>query len=253
MNLRRGATALALGCAVSLTLVACGGSGESEPSSSAAPSKSAAPIAVMPSLVELNDVMARFLDPNLPVDQRALTIEDGEKAGDFFDIVSPAAAEQNIRLEAVDPVMPGFTSSAVVVGINLIREGEQADGEAEGEAPEPQRIEGVDFINKNGRWMLSKDWACQLAASIKPDQKPAFCLAPGETPSSSPSETSSEESAPAETPAPEESPAPEPAPEGPVEQPAPAPVEQPAPAPEAAPAPAPEAAPAAAPEAAPAP
>lgn len=242
MNLRRGATTLALGCAMSLTLVACGGSGETAPSSSPTSSKSAAPIAVLPSLVELNDVLARFLDPNLPMDQRAQTIEDGDKAGDYFDIITPAAEEQGIRLEAVEPVMPGFTASAAVVGINLIRGGEETG--VEGETKEPQRIEGVDFIHKNGRWMISKDWACQLAGMIKPDHKPGFCLAPGETPPPPAPETPSEEPPAPQAPEPEQPPAPAPVPEG--EPPAPAPEGNPAPpAPEGEPpAPAPEAPPA---------
>lgn len=220
----RSATALVISAVASVSLVACGG--ESTPQETmSSKTSSAAPVVVLPTPAELNDVLVRLLDPNLPPEERAQTIEDGDKAGDYFDIVSRAAADREIHLDVIDPVLPGFSATSAVAGINV----------TEGDS-EPRLIEQVDFLNRKGRWMLSKEWACRLVGTLDPEAKPAFCLAPGETPPPPP-----EPAPPAETPAPEQAPPPpEDTPAPPPPPPAP-PADAPPPPPAAPPADAPPA------------
>nr|WP_162933276.1 hypothetical protein [Corynebacterium lactis] len=202
----RSVTALVISAVASVSLVACGGEDTPQAQTSSSTS-SAAPVVVLPTAVELNDVLARIIDPHLPIEEKSLTIEDGDKAGDYFDIVTKAAAEKKIHFEVIDPVLPGFSATSAVAGVRVVVPG-----------AEPRVVEQIDFLNKRGRWMLSKDWACRLSEALGPEHKPGFCLAPGETPPPPP---------PASEPAPEPAPVPAPAPEPAPPAPAPAPRQPP--------------------------
>lgn len=232
----RGVTVAAMVSVSALGLAACGGGNTAAPTTESKTSSSAEPVIMLPTRAELNDVLARLINPDLPIEEKALTIEDGDTAGDFFDIVTNSANEQEISFDVIDPITPGFTTKQAVAGVNILRPEE-----------DPMLVDQVDFIYRDGRWMLSKEWACNLASTLDPEHKPGFCLAPGETP---PPPPESEEEAPVEeapveeAPAPVEEPAPAPAPEPPAEEvppPAPEPPaeEVPPPAPALAPAPAP--------------
>lgn len=227
----RGVTVAAMASVSALGLVACGGGDTAAPTTESKTSSSAEPVIMLPTRAELNDVLARLTDPDLPIEEKALTIEDGDTAGDFFDIVTHSANEQEISFDVIDPVTPGFTTKQAVAGVNILRPEE-----------DPMLVEQVDFIHRDGRWMLSKEWACNLASTLDPEHKPGFCLAPGETPPPPEEETPAEE-APAPAPEPEA-----PAPEAPVEEvpPPPPPAPEP-PAEEAPPPPPPPPAPAPAP------
>jgi hypothetical protein len=201
----RGVTVAAMATVAALGLAACGGGDSAAPTSESETTTSAEPVIVLPTRAELNDVLARLIDPNLPVEEKAKTIEDGDKAGDFFDIVTDGAENQEISFDVIDPVTPGFNKKEAVAGVNVNRPEE-----------DPTLVEQVDFIYRDGRWMLSKEWACNLAALVDGEHKPGFCLAPGETPPP-PEEESETEEPPAEeqqepAPAPEPEPAPEPDP-----------------------------------------
>ena len=182
---------------------------------------------MLPTRAELNDVLARLIDPDLPIEEKALTIEDGDAAGDFFDIVTHSANEQEISFDVIDPVTPGFTTKQAVAGVNILRPEE-----------DPMLVEQVDFIHRDGRWMLSKEWACNLASTLDPEHKPGFCLAPGETPPPPPEPEEGE--TPVEEAPVEEAPAPAPEPEAPEPE---APVEEVPPPPPPAPEPPAEEAP----------
>lgn len=217
----RGVTVATMVSVSALGLAACGGGNTAAPTSESKPSSSAEPVIMLPTRAELNDVLARLIDPDLPIEEKALTIEDGDAAGDFFDIVTHSANEQEISFDVIDPVTPGFTTKQAVAGVNILRPEE-----------DPMLVEQVDFIHRDGRWMLSKEWACNLASTLDPEHKPGFCLAPGETPPPPPppEEEAPVEEAPApaeEVPAPVEEPAPAPPPEPPAEE-----VPPPPPAPE---------------------
>lgn len=216
----RGVTVAAIVSVSALGLVACGGGNTAAPTTESKTSSSAEPVIMLPTRAELNDVLARLINPDLPIEEKALTIEDGDTAGDFFDIVTHSANEQEISFDVIDPVTPGFTTKQAVAGVNILRPEE-----------DPMLVEQVDFIHRDGRWMLSKEWACNLASTLDPEHKPGFCLAPGETPPPPPEPE--EEETPVEEAPVEEAPAPAPEPEAPEPE---APVEEvpppPPPAPE---------------------
>ena len=234
----RGVTVVAMASVSALGLVACGGGDTAAPTTESKTSSSAEPVIMLPTRAELNDVLARLINPDLPIEEKALTIEDGDTAGDFFDIVTHSANEQEISFDVIDPVTPGFTTKQAVAGVNILRPEE-----------DPMLVEQVDFIHRDGRWMLSKEWACNLASTLDPEHKPGFCLAPGETPppppepeeEETPVEEAPVEEAPAPAPEPEAPepeapveevpPPPPPAPEPPVEEAPPSPPPPPAPAP----------------------
>lgn len=228
----RGVTVAAMASVSALGLVACGGGDTAAPTTESKTSSSAEPVIMLPTRAELNDVLARLINPDLPIEEKALTIEDGDTAGDFFDIVTHSANEQEISFDVIDPVTPGFTTKQAVAGVNILRPEE-----------DPMLVEQVDFIHRDGRWMLSKEWACNLASTLDPEHKPGFCLAPGETPPPPPEPE--EEETPVEEAPVEEAPAPAPEPEAPEpEAPAPeAPVEEVPPPPPPAPEPPAEEAP----------
>ena len=223
----RGVTVAAMASVSALGLVACGGGNTAAPTTESKTSSSAEPVIMLPTRAELNDVLARLINPDLPIEEKALTIEDGDTAGDFFDIVTHSANEQEISFDVIDPVTPGFTTKQAVAGVNILRPEE-----------DPMLVEQVDFIHRDGRWMLSKEWACNLASTLDPEHKPGFCLAPGETPPPPPEPE--EEETPVEEAPVEESPAPAPEPEAPEPE---APVEEVPPPPPPAPEPPAEEAP----------
>ena len=230
----RGVTVAAIVSVSALGLAACGGGDTAAPTTESKTSSSAEPVIMLPTRAELNDVLARLINPDLPIEEKALTIEDGDTAGDFFDIVTNSANEQEISFDIIDPITPGFTTKQAVAGVNILRPEE-----------DPMLVDQVDFIYRDGRWMLSKEWACNLASTLDPEHKPGFCLAPGETPPPPPEpeeEAPVEEAPVEEAPAPVEEPAPAPAPEPPAEEvppPAPEPPAEEVPPPAPAPAPAP--------------
>lgn len=223
----RGVTVAAMASVSALGLVACGGGDTAAPTTESKTSSSAEPVIMLPTRAELNDVLARLINPDLPIEEKALTIEDGDTAGDFFDIVTHSANEQEISFDVIDPVTPGFTTKQAVAGVNILRPEE-----------DPMLVEQVDFIHRDGRWMLSKEWACNLASTLDPEHKPGFCLAPGETPPPPP-EPEEEETPVEEAPAPVEEPAPAAEPEAPVEEVPPPPPPAPEPPAEEAPPPPP--------------
>lgn len=217
----RGVTVAAMASVSALGLVACGGGDTAAPTTESKTSSSAEPVIMLPTRAELNDVLARLINPDLPIEEKALTIEDGDTAGDFFDIVTHSANEQEISFDVIDPVTPGFTTKQAVAGVNILRPEE-----------DPMLVEQVDFIHRDGRWMLSKEWACNMASTLDPEHKPGFCLAPGETPPPPPEPE--EEETPVEEAPVEEAPAPAPEPEAPEPE---APVEEVSPPPPPAPEP----------------
>lgn len=226
MKFHRSLTAMLIAGATALSLAACGDNGNGEEETTETTATTTSEIAAIPTAMELNDVLARATDPNLPPEEKALTVEDGEEATELFDVMTRSKQESGAALEVVEPVLPGYAPDSVLAGVNFILPEQQ-----------PQLIEGVEFVNVDGQWKLSQTWACELVKNVAPDQVPPMCLPEGvEPPPPAP------EGDPAAPDAPPAEPAP-PAPEAP-----PAPPAEPAPpAPEAPPAdapPAPEAPPA---------
>ena len=202
MKFHRSLTAMLIAGATALSLAACGDNGNGEEETTETTATTTSEIAAIPTAMELNDVLARATDPNLPPEEKALTVEDGEEATELFDVMTRSKEESGAQLEVVEPVLPGYTPDTVLAAVNFILP-EQ----------EPQLIEDVEFIHVDGHWKLSRTWACILVENVAPDQVPPMCH-PEDAPPPPPEE-------PAE-PAPDAPPAEgEPAPEPPPAEPAP--------------------------------
>lgn len=178
-------------------IAACsGGEGTETTTSSAATSEapaatSAAPVAEMPSASELNGVIQRAADPNLPLEERMLTVQGGQQVPELFDVMTQSQLESGATFQVVDPVLPGFEPNQVLAAVNLVQPG-----------AEPTLINDVTFVHEEGHWKLSQQWACNLISStLPPEQVPAMCSA--NAPVAPP---------PVDAPAPAEAPAPAPAP-----------------------------------------
>ena len=184
-----------------------------------------------PTVEELNEILAKASDPNVPTEEKVNTVQGGETAPELFDTMTQSKVESGAEFEVVDPVLPGMSPNSVLAAVQFSTP-DQPD----------QNADNVEFIYEDGVWKLSQSWACTLITNtVTPDQVPEMCH--GQGGGSAPAGEENGEGEPAPAPAPEEG---EPAPED-----APAPEEAPAPAPEGAPAP--EEAPAPAPEGEPAP
>ncbi|MGO2691591.1 hypothetical protein [Corynebacterium variabile] len=203
--------AAALAVSAALVVTACSSDGgEDAPASSAtsAPTTTQAQ-APLPTAAELGDLLNRALDPALPVEEKAGTVQDGAEAGELFDQMSRAAQDSGATFAVVDPVLPGDTPEIALATATLT-------------LPEqdPITVDNAEFVKQDGEWKISRAWACTLVGQFAEggeENLPVFCGGD-----------------PAPAPAPEEVPAENPAP---VEE-APAPAPAPEPAPEAAPAPA---------------
>ncbi|KQB86734.1 hypothetical protein [Corynebacterium lowii] len=199
-----------------LGLAACSSDEESEQeaSTSQAPaSTSAAEVAPdLPSAAELNQVLAVATDPNRPIEDKIVTVQGGETAPELFEVMARSKEESGADFQVVNPVLAGYAANEVLTSVQFIRPDE----------PE-QMADNVTFVYENGKWKLSKDWACTLVTRVVPDQAPAMCAdqAPTNAPAPAPA-APAPDNAPAENPAPEATPAPA----GPDQAPAEAPAAQ---------------------------
>ena len=201
--------AAALAVSAALVVTACSSDGDEDaPASSAtsAPTTTEQQDA-LPTAAELGDLLNRALDPALPVEEKAGTVQDGAEAGELFDQMTRAAQDSGATFAVVDPVLPGDTPEIALATATLT-------------LPEqdPITVDNAEFVKQDGEWKISRAWACTLVGQVAEggeENLPVFCGGD-----------------PAPAPAPEEAPAENPAP---VEE---APAPAPAPAPEAAPAPA---------------
>lgn len=222
---------LALIAAVSagLTLSACGNDEENntEETSASSSSEQPAPEDAIPAAAELQGVLARAVDPNVPTDQKLDTVIGGHEAPELFDALTKAAVDSRAQFNVLDPVLPGMLPNVYTANVDLILP-----------EAEPQQIQGVEFVRDTAdenKVKLDRRWACSLVEAVLPDQVPPMCqadAAPAPAPEGEPAPAPAPEGepAPAPAPAPEGAPAPAPAPEG-EPAPAPAPEGEPAPAP----------------------
>lgn len=242
MKIFRVTTLTAAVAATSLLLAGCSGGDEaSEESSSAATTSASESAAVqLPSAQELNDVLTRAADQNLPIEERVKTVQGGEAAPELFDVMAGAQQANGGELIVVDPVLPGHRPTEALAVVEI----------RQPNVP-PEKATDVLFVYEDGNWKLAINWACTLVSNVAPDQIPPACSAyvnpapPADEPAPAPvgepvPAPAGEPAAPAPgdplAPAPGDQPAPAPAP-APMPAPAPAPIDQPAPAPAPAPAP----------------
>ena len=93
--------------AAGLSLSACSSDDDdsTDGTTSAAPTTQTT---ALPTAVELNDVLNRAVDPAVPSDQKADTVEGGDQALELFDVMTQSKEESGATLEVVDPVLPGI-------------------------------------------------------------------------------------------------------------------------------------------------
>lgn len=191
MKAQRFAAALAA-ASLALGLTACSGeSDNTENTTTAAEQASAsdaAPVAEMPTAEELNAVLQRAADPNLPIAERANTVQGGETTPELFDLMTQSQQESGANFQVVNPVLPGYTTNSVLATVNFTR----PDAES-------QLAEDVEFVYEEGHWKISQSWACFLVSNtLPPEQVPDMCNtgAPA-APAGAPAEAPAEQAPPA--------------------------------------------------------
>lgn len=126
----------------------------------------AAPVAEMPSAEELNAVLMRAADPNLPVNERVHTVQGGEQVPELFDKMSQSQQQSGAQFQVVDPVLPGYTANSVLATVSFTRPD-----------AEQQLAEDVEFVHEDGNWKISQSWACFLVSNtLPPEEVPPMCL-----------------------------------------------------------------------------
>lgn len=184
-------------------LAACSNDGtDSEPAPTST-SKAAAPKqAPLPTVEELDAILATAADPNAPQEEKVKTVQGGEFAPEIFEVMAASKEESGAEFQVVPPVLPNYDGS-VLTTVNFLLPGH-----------EPQPAENVEFVYEDGRWKLSQMWACTLVTNtVEPEQVPAVCR-DGEAPAEEAPEGAAEEGMPegaAEEGMPEEAPAEAPA------------------------------------------
>nr|WP_101706455.1 hypothetical protein [Corynebacterium fournieri] len=159
--------------------------------SSAAASSEAAPVAAMPTAEELNAVLQRAADPNLPIAERANTVQGGETTPELFDLMTQSQQQSGANFQVVNPVLPGYTANSVLATVNFTR----PDAES-------QLAEDVEFVNEDGQWKISKSWACFLVSNtLPPEQVPEMCDSGAPAAPDAPAADPAAPEAPAEAPA----------------------------------------------------
>ena len=120
-----------------------------------------AQVGALPTAAELNDVLNRAVDPAVPADQKADTVEGGDQAPELFDIMTQSKADSGATLEVVDPVLPGILPETVTVTVSFIIPDR-----------DPMPVSGVEFVRGGDTWQLKREWACTLIENVAPDQVP---------------------------------------------------------------------------------
>ncbi|WJY97906.1 hypothetical protein [Corynebacterium fournieri] len=187
------AAAAVVGLALSMT--ACSEDSDktesTDAASSAAASSEAAPVAAMPTAEELNAVLQRAADPNLPIAERANTVQGGETTPELFDLMTQSQQQSGANFQVVNPVLPGYTANSVLATVNFTR----PDAES-------QLAEDVEFVNEDGQWKISKSWACFLVSNtLPPEQVPEMCDSGAPAAPDAPAADPAAPEAPAEAPA----------------------------------------------------
>ncbi|AJI79306.1 nuclear transport factor 2 family protein [Corynebacterium singulare] len=168
-SIKLSVAALALGAAT--TLAACSSSDDDavNTSSAAKPSGETSASQVvsteMPSVEELNEILTKASDPNVPQEEKIQLVQGSETAPELFDVMSQSQAESGATFEVVAPVIPGLVPDSALATVHI----NTPDGQQ-------QTADQVEFINEGGTWKLSKTWACVLVTNIvPPEEVPEMC------------------------------------------------------------------------------
>ncbi|ALC06321.1 hypothetical protein CDES_09680 [Corynebacterium deserti GIMN1.010] len=164
------ATAVTFTVAAALTLSACSSSDDSATDSSSTASSSASEsssaAAEYPTAEDLNAILAVATDPNAPIEDKIKTVQGSENAPELFETMTQAKVESGAEFQVVGSVLPGYDPTSEVLTTVMFTLPDRPEQEAE----------GVEFVNTNGDWQLSQDWACILITNtVAPEQVPAMC------------------------------------------------------------------------------
>ncbi|QRP98468.1 hypothetical protein I6J72_02645 [Corynebacterium sp. FDAARGOS 1242] len=168
-SIKLSAAILALGASVSLA--ACSSSDEDAANSSSAAkptgetSASQVVSTEMPSVEELNEILEKASDPNVPQEEKVQLVQGSETAPELFDVMSQSQAESGATFEVVAPVIPGLVPDSALATVHI----NTPDGQQ-------QTADQVEFIKEGGTWKLSQTWACVLVTNIvPPEEVPEMC------------------------------------------------------------------------------
>ncbi|GAA4480417.1 hypothetical protein GCM10023094_26900 [Rhodococcus olei] len=137
--------------AAALTLGACSSSdGEPATTTKKAPTTTAVAIDAppVPTAAELNAMLVKGLDPATPTTEKVLLVQDGESDPGLFDQVAAAAKANNATVTVVDPILDNGDGTLTAT-VNMEIGGQVNPGTA-------------TFVVENGRWVLSKEYACNI-------------------------------------------------------------------------------------------
>ncbi|MFC9790021.1 hypothetical protein [Rhodococcus sp. NPDC127528] len=133
-------------------LGACSSDGDStaatttkKTTTSAAPSVETPPV---PSAADLNAMLAKGLDPATPVAEKITLVQDGAADPGLFDQVAAAAKQSNATVTVVDPILDNGDGTLTAT-VNMDIGGQVNPGTA-------------TFVVENGKWVLSKEYACNM-------------------------------------------------------------------------------------------
>lgn len=165
------ATAVTFTVAAALTLSACSSSDDTatESSSAASSSETASSSAAIeyPTAEELNSILSVATDPEAPIEEKVKTVQGSEKAPELFETMTQAKVESGAQFTVVGSVLPGYDPSSEVLTTVMFQLPDRPEQEAE----------GVEFVNTDGNWQLSQDWACILITNtVAPEQVPPMCV-----------------------------------------------------------------------------
>lgn len=188
--------AIAAAFSAAVTLAACSNNEEETESNSAngsgAASEQAAPAAEMPTADELNEVLARATNSQLPMEERVKSVQGGENAQELFDVMTQAKEESGANFQVVEPILPGFSPTEVLAAVNFTQPDQG-----------PSVAENVSFVYEENTWKLSQSWACTLITNtVTPEQVPEMCKGQTEGDAAAPAEGEAGAPAPAEQGAP---------------------------------------------------
>ncbi|BAU96476.1 hypothetical protein N24_2214 [Corynebacterium suranareeae] len=165
------ATAVTFTVAAALTLSACSSSDDSSSDSSTTASSSASASSDVasqyPTAEELNAILAVATDPEAPIEEKIKTVQGSENAPELFETMTQAKVESGAEFQVVGSVLPGYDPTSEVLTTVMFQLPDRAEQEAE----------GVEFVNTDGNWQLSQDWACILITNtVAPEQVPPMCV-----------------------------------------------------------------------------
>lgn len=164
------ATAVTFTVAAALALSACSSSDDSssESSTSSSASSAASDAATQyPTAEELNAILAVATDPEAPIEEKVKTVQGSENAPELFETMTQAKVESGAEFQVVGSVLPGYDPTSEVLTTVMFQLPDRSE----------QETEGVEFVNTDGNWQLSQDWACILITNtVAPEQVPAMCV-----------------------------------------------------------------------------